>query len=228
MSTSNPMIRRNSQVSLMLTNGALVFVRDLVMITARMHQPSTSQIHPPKGGAIKNTSLTVSCFGLHDDVTLHHQTLQSGPLGGIELAKGKVTDSGRPKALERFRVLAPRVNEDVEAGAVLYRRILQERKDRVRLIVDQEREGNDEALQDRPQVNLSTHVEQRNNTLHLKEGGSLGSQHSSNHRLQQLWQDWQHGLASPPQKVDYEVSNSEATRLVLVLQQFSDQVQHAV
>ena len=120
-----------------------------------------------------------------------------------------MADSGRPEALECFRVLAPRLNDDVQTRSALNGHILQKFKDRVGLIVDQECERNDKALVRKRSINRLQRVLQEAD--YLQERGSLGGEHSSHHSLQQLWQDWQDRLSSSSQQVDDQIANYQTT-----------------
>lgn len=93
--------------------------------------------------------LTIPRLSLQDHIALHDGVADAWPVGHEELRQSERTDPGWPESLERFRVLAPCVQEDVQSRATIDVDGLDEVQDSVALVVDQESEGNDERLNEK-------------------------------------------------------------------------------
>ena len=59
-------------------------------------------------------TLTILRLPSHDKITLDDEILKTRSPRGEELGECEGADSGRPKALECFRIFAPGLNEDVK------------------------------------------------------------------------------------------------------------------
>ena len=106
-----------------------------------MSVPST-----PQGKQGAKGGLTVLSLRPDDDIALDDDTLQARPRAREARAERERADARRPEALERLRVLAPRAHEHLERGRAVDREPFEQVEHRVALVVDQEREGDDQAL----------------------------------------------------------------------------------
>ena len=97
-------------------------------------------------GCGRQIQLTVLRLRTEDDVALDGDLLQARARGAQELAEAEGADAAGPEALEGLGVLAPGLEEDVEAGAAVDVDAFEELQDGVTLVGDEEGEGDDEAL----------------------------------------------------------------------------------
>lgn len=96
--------------------------------------------------------LTVLRLGLDNDVALDNQALQTRTLTRQQRAQRERADPRRPEALERLCILAPSSNEDLERGRAVDVKPFEQVEHSVALVVNEEREGDDEALFVRLQI----------------------------------------------------------------------------
>lgn len=150
-------------------------------------------------------ALTILCFWLDDDVPFNQQILQSGTARHVKLTQRKSADSRRPETLEGLRVLAPRLDQDIEGTPALRSCRFEHTQHCIRLVVYQERKRDDQTLQ---------------------ECGCLGREHSLQHCMEKHGEHGEHRINCSTQDVDNEVTDKEATRFILILEKLGDQLQH--
>lgn len=146
---------------------------------------------------------TVLCRRCDDNIALDNNALQGRPPHTQQGAQRERANPRRPKALERRGVLRPRIKQHIQAQTALLAnaRRLEQIQHGIAMVINQKRERDDQALQER----------RRLRRLHAHE-----------HRLQQVRQNGQHALARAPEEVDDEVPDHEPAGLVAALQQAGD------
>lgn len=150
---------------------------------------------------------TILGFRFDNNVTFDHQVLETRPAGRVQLGKCKSANAGRPEALERLRILTPRLDKYVQCGSSLHFRRLQEGNDCIGLVVYQKSEWNDKALQER---------------------SGLGGQHPLGHGAKEFGEYREYRLSSTSKQVNDEVADHKPTRFVFITQEFGNQFEYVI
>ena len=118
----------------------LFFVLDLVMMTGTRQRFTYMNQDPER-------QPTIFAISFDDDITLDDQALQAGSLGREQRNQRQRRDPGWPEPLECFHVFAESLNKHTQPRISLKVRRFEKSKNCVPLVVNQEIEWDDQALE---------------------------------------------------------------------------------